>query len=63
MQRIRTLREAAAIYKSEDPDTKLTYGVLYRMKVAGKLPHRKIGRTTLIDVDSVKEYFKGNFEG
>lgn len=63
MQRIRTLREAANIFKEEDPDTKLTYTMLYRMKVAGKLPHRMSGRTALVDVDMVREFFKGDFRG
>ncbi|NLN03859.1 MAG: helix-turn-helix domain-containing protein [Clostridiaceae bacterium] len=56
--RIRTIRETAKILKEMDPETRITENTLRKLITEGNLPHRTVGKTYLLDVDTIIDFFK-----
>ncbi len=55
--RIRTMPEAVAELKKEDPDCAITYWTLRRMINDGTVPARKVGAKALVDLDELVKMF------
>lgn len=57
MPRMRLISEAYKQLKTDDPNTNITMYGLRTIINSGKIPVIKIGRKTLINYDSLIEYF------
>lgn len=55
---MRTISEAAAYIKSNDPETAFTQTALRRMVKSGELPSVKIGAKFLVNLDTVLDYLQ-----
>lgn len=53
--RMRTLDQAVAYFKEQDPDTALTWSALRRMILSGQIPSAQVGVKRLIDLDVIEE--------
>lgn len=60
MSRIRTMNEAIQEIKEADPRTCLTKSALRRLILTGKIPHTRIGRKILINMDVLERYLNGD---
>lgn len=54
--RMRTINEAAAELKREDPHTAITPHAIKQMVLGGKIPHVTVGRTRLINMQQLETY-------
>ena len=62
MPRMRTIDQAAAWMKENDPNTALTKTALRRLVVSGKLPSVMIGQKYLLNLDTLEAYLSGGAE-
>lgn len=53
----RTIREAAAWFRTHDPGTALTEYRIRRLVVSGAVPSVKAGRKYLVTVEALENYF------
>jgi hypothetical protein len=56
---MRTINEAAAYYKEFDPDTKINAPMIRRFVKSGEIPCVKLGNRTLVAIEVLDEFFKG----
>ncbi len=56
MARVRTIFEAYQLLKSEDPNTRITIGMLRRWVADGTIPSIRAGRKILLNYDILLEY-------
>ena len=57
MARIRTVPEAYALLKNDDPDTRVTVSLLRRLIANGTIPSINSGRKIYLNYDVLLEYF------
>lgn len=60
MPRMRTITEAAAELKSADEHTALTPHAIRQLILSGSLPHIKVGKKYLINMDVLEKYLQCN---
>ena len=60
--RMRTIDEAHAAIKKQDPHTALTKTALRRLVTTGAIPSVKIGMKFLVDLGSVEAYLRGELQ-
>lgn len=58
MLRYRTIREAAAHYRSQDPGTALTENFIRRLVVTGMVPSIKSGKKYLVSLEALDAYLQ-----
>jgi hypothetical protein len=56
---MRTLPQALAHIKTNDPDTALTLHALKVMVISGKVPHGKVGVKKLVDISVLEKFLSG----
>jgi hypothetical protein len=59
MARLRTINEAYAHLKQQDPGTGITLHFLRCLAVRGEIPTVKAGRKYLLDIDALSEHLTG----
>ena len=59
MPRLRTIQEAYAFLKEQDPGTSITQHFLRCAAVRGTIPTIKAGKKYLIDIDALQENLSG----
>lgn len=59
--RLRNMSQAAEEIKKKDPGTAITYDLIRRSVISGILPHRQVGRSKLVDIDTLEERLIGDF--
>ena len=52
----RTIREAAAWFKAQDPGTALTETAIRRLVRTGEVPSIRIGRKYLVSLEALESY-------
>lgn len=57
MPRMRLVKEAFDYIKENDPNTHLTLTGFRRLINEGEIPHIRIGRKQLVNLDLVEQYF------
>lgn len=57
--RVRTIREAAAWFKQEDPYTALTETAIRGLIYKNKIPYAKVGKKYLITIEALEKYLAG----
>lgn len=55
----RTIREAAAWFKTQDPDTALTETAIRRLVRTGTVPSIRIGKKYLVNLEALESYLAG----
>ena len=55
----RTIREAAAWFKAQDPGTALTETAIRRLVRTGEVPSVRIGRKYLVSLEALESYLTG----
>lgn len=55
----RTIREAAAWFKVQDPDTALTETAIRRLVRTGEVPSVRVGRKYLVNLEALESYLAG----
>lgn len=55
----RTIREAAAWFKAQDPDTALTETAIRRLVRSGEVPSVRVGRKYLVNLEALESYLAG----
>jgi hypothetical protein len=63
MARVRTLKEAHNIIKAEDSGSSISYTLIRRLVLTGKVPTMKSGKKRLIDVDVLIKYINNSLAG
>ncbi len=63
MSRVRTLKEAHNIIKAEDSGSSISYTLIRRLVLTGKIPTIKSGKKRLIDVDVLIKYINNSLAG
>lgn len=53
----RTIRDAAAWFKTRDPGTAITEYRIRQLVVSGTVPSVKVGRKYLVTIEALEEYF------
>ncbi len=59
MLRMRTIAEAAAELRETDPHTAVTPYAIRQLVLNGQIPHVRIGKKRLINMDELEKYFCG----
>ena len=59
MKMIRTIPAAVSYYKENDPDTHISEYIIRRLIQQGKIPAVKNGRSFLVAIESIDEFFAG----
>lgn len=59
LPRMRTIPKAAAEIREKDPETHLTVTVLRRMVKAGVIPTVQVGKSPLINLDTLERFMEG----
>jgi len=59
MVRTRTIKEAAAYFRAEDPQTCLTETAIRTLLRSGAVPSIRVGKKYLVTVDALEAYLKG----
>jgi hypothetical protein len=59
---VRTINEAHKEIVKLDPETRIKAFTIRSLILENKIPHTKVGKTYLVDVYTVLEYFKGKRE-
>ena len=57
--RMRTVDQAAAWLREQDPETALTKTALRRLVVTGQLPSVRVGLKYLISLETLEDYLAG----
>ena len=57
--RMRTVYQAAAWLREQDPETALTKTALRRLVVTGQLPSVRVGQKYLISLETLEDYLAG----
>ena len=57
--RMRTVDQAAAWLREQDPETALTKTALRRLVVTGQLPSVHVGQKYLISLETLEDYLAG----
>jgi len=56
--KMRTIEQAAAYVRAQDPDTALTKTAIRRLVVTGKLPSVRVGQKYLVALENLEAYLK-----
>ncbi len=56
--KMRTIEQAAAYVRVQDPDTALTKTAIRRLVVTGKLPSVRVGQKYLVALENLDAYLK-----
>lgn len=59
MARMRTINQAAALLKEEDPSTAVTKTAIRRLVVTGVVPSVKVGSKYILSVEALIEFLQG----
>lgn len=59
----RTIKEAAAYIKDQDPKTALTETAIRTLVRSGALPSAKVGRKYLVTIEAIDAYLAGTENG
>ena len=59
MVRTRTIKEAAAYFHAEDPQTCLTETAIRTLLRSGAVPSIRVGKKYLVTVEALEAYLKG----
>jgi len=59
MCRIRSIREAAKLFREMDPNTEITEATIRKMIAEGTIPAQKTGSKYLVNVDLILDMFGG----
>lgn len=63
MLHTRTIREAAAWFKSQDPQTSLTETAIRTLVRSGKVPSVRVGKKYLVTLEALEMYLTGTRRG
>ncbi len=62
MIRMRLIKDAYLYLKEQDPDTAITLYTFKRLVKQGKIPVVKVGKKSLVNLDTIEEFLKtGDF--
>ena len=56
----RTISEAAAWFKAQDPETALTETAIRRLVRSGEVPSVRVGRKYLVNLEALESYLSGS---
>lgn len=56
----RTIKDAAAYFKSLDPDTALTETAIRRLVRGGEIPSARIGKKYIVSIEALEAYLSGS---
>ena len=59
MIRTRTIREAAAYFREDDPHTSLTETAIRTLLRTGAVPSARVGRKYLVTIEALEAYLRG----
>ena len=59
MCRIRSIRDAAKLFREMDPNTEITEATIRKMIAEGTIPAQKTGSKYLVNVDLILDMFGG----
>lgn len=59
MVRTRTIKEAAAYFREEDPQTCLTETAIRTLLRSGAVPSARVGKKYLVSLDALEGYLAG----
>ena len=59
MCRIRSIRDAAKLFREMDPNTEITEATIRKMIAEGTIPAKKTGSKYLVNVDLILDMFGG----
>lgn len=62
MIRTRTIREAAAYFREEDPQTCLTETAIRTLLRTGAVPSIRVGKKYLVTLEALEAYLAGKME-
>lgn len=62
MLHTRTIREAAAWFKSQDPQTCLTETAIRTLLRSGRVPCVRVGKKYLVTIEALEAYLAGTAE-
>ena len=62
MVRTRTIKEAAAYFHAEDPQTCLTETAIRTLLRSGAVPSVRVGKKYLVSLDALEGYLTGEIE-
>lgn len=57
----RTIREAAAWFKGQDPGTALTETAIRRLVRTGTVPSIRVGKKYLVNLEALEDYLAGAY--
>lgn len=62
MLHTRTIREAAAWFKDQDPQTCLTETAIRTLVRSGRVPCVRVGKKYLVNIEALEDYLSGQAE-
>ena len=62
MNHTRTIKEAAAWFREQDPGTALTMTAIRTLITSGKVPSAKIGKKYLVSLEALQAYLDGEIK-
>lgn len=62
MLHTRTIREAAAWFKDQDPQTCLTETAIRTLVRSGRIPCVRVGKKYLVNIEALEDYLSGQAE-
>lgn len=62
MVRTRTIKEAAAYFREEDPQTSLTETAIRTLLRTGAVPSIRVGKKYLVTIEALEGYLTGEIE-
>ncbi len=62
MVRTRTIKEAAAYFREEDPQTSLTETAIRTLLRSGAVPSVRVGKKYLVSLEALESYLTGEIE-
>lgn len=62
MLHTRTIREAAAWFKDQDPQTCLTETAIRTLVRSGRVPCVRVGKKYLVTIEALEDYLSGQAE-
>lgn len=54
----RTIREAAAHFRQQDPNTAITEYRIRQLVVSGAVPSTRVGKKYLVTIEALEDYFR-----
>ena len=60
MIRARTIKEAAAYFRTVDPETSLTEFAIRTLLRSGKVPCARIGKKYIVSIEALEAFLAGN---